>query len=103
MIGKRGRQEGLQKERDLDLKQFLDLVAIGTVADLVPLVGENRKLLRVGLEQLGETTRPGLVALKKIVNIKPPVSVFNVGFNLGPRINAAGRMENPASALNLLL
>ena len=102
-IVKRGRQEGLQKERDLDLKQFLDLVAIGTVADLVPLVGENRKLLRVGLEQLGETTRPGLVALKKIVNIKPPVSVFNVGFNLGPRINAAGRMENPATALNLLL
>ena len=102
-IVKRGRQEGLQKERDLDLKQFLDLVAIGTVADLVPLVGENRKLLRFGLEQLSETTRPGLVALKKIVNIKPPVSVFNVGFNLGPRINAAGRMENPASALNLLL
>ena len=102
-IVKRGRQEGLQKERDLDLKQFLDLVAIGTVADLVPLVGENRKLLRFGLEQLSETTRPGLVALKKIVNIKPPVSVFNVGFNLGPRINAAGRMENPATALNLLL
>ena len=102
-IVKRGRQEGLQKERDLDLKKFLDLVAIGTVADLVPLVGENRKLLRFGLEQLGESTRPGLVALKKIVNIKPPVSVFNVGFNLGPRINAAGRMENPATALNLLL
>ena len=102
-IVKRGRQEGLQKERDLDLKQFLDLVAIGTVADLVPLVGENRKLLRFGLEQLSETTRPGLVALKKIVNIKSPVSVFNVGFNLGPRINAAGRMENPATALNLLL
>ena len=102
-IVKRGRQEGLQKERDLDLKQFLDLVAIGTVADLVPLVSENRKLLRFGLEQLGETTRPGLVALKKIVNIKSPVSVFNVGFNLGPRINAAGRMENPATALNLLL
>ncbi|MDP6892684.1 MAG: single-stranded-DNA-specific exonuclease RecJ [Verrucomicrobiota bacterium] len=102
-IVKRGRQEGLQKERDLDLKQYLDLVAIGTVADLVPLVGENRKLLRFGLEQLSETSRPGLVALKKIVNIKPPVSVFNVGFNLGPRINAAGRMENPATALNLLL
>ena len=102
-IVKQGRQEGLQKERDLDLKQYLDLVAIGTIADLVPLVGENRKLLKFGLEQLSETTRPGLVALKKIVNIKPPVSVFNVGFNLGPRINAAGRMENPLAALNLLL
>ncbi len=102
-IVKKGRQEGLQKERDLDLKQYLDLVAIGTVTDLVPLVGENRKLLRFGLEQLSETTRPGLIALKKIVNITPPVSVFNVGFNLGPRINAAGRMENPAAALNLLL
>ena len=102
-IVKKGRQEGLQKERDLDLKQYLDLVAIGTVTDLVPLVGENRKLLRFGLEQLSETTRPGLIALKKIVNITPPVSVFNVGFNLGPRINAAGRMKNPAAALNLLL
>ena len=102
-IVKKGRQEGLQKERDLDLKQYLDLVAIGTVTDLVPLVGENRKLLRFGLEQLSKTTRPGLIALKKIVNITPPVSVFNVGFNLGPRINAAGRMENPAAALNLLL
>ena len=102
-IVKKGRQEGLQKERDLDLKQYLDLVAIGTVADLVPLVGENRKLLRFGLEQLSNTTRPGLVALKKITNIKSPVSVFNVGFNLGPRINAAGRMENPLAALNLLL
>ena len=102
-IVKRGRQEGLQKERDIDLKQYLDLVAIGTVADLVPLVGENRKLLRFGLEQLSETTRPGLVALKKIANINSPVSVFNVGFNLGPRINAAGRMENPATSLNLLL
>ena len=102
-IVKKGRQEGLQKERDLDLKQYLDLVAIGTVTDLVPLVGENRKLLRFGLDQLSETTRPGLIALKKIVNITPPVSVFNVGFNLGPRINAAGRMKNPAAALNLLL
>ena len=102
-IVKKGRQEGLQKERDLDLKQYLDLVAIGTVTDLVPLVGENRKLLRFGLDQLSETTRPGLIALKKIVNITPPVSVFNVGFNLGPRINAAGRMENPSAALNLLL
>jgi single-stranded-DNA-specific exonuclease len=102
-IVKKGRQEGLQKERDLDLKQYLDLVAIGTVADLVPLVGENRKLLRFGLEQLSKTTRPGLVALKKITNIKSTVSVFNVGFNLGPRINAAGRMENPLAALNLLL
>ena len=102
-IVKKGRQEGLQKERDLDLKQYLDLVAIGTVTDLVPLVGENRKLLRFGLDQLSVTTRPGLIALKKIVNITPPVSVFNVGFNLGPRINAAGRMENPAAALNLLL
>ena len=102
-IVKKGRQEGLQKERDLDMKQYLDLVAIGTVADLVPLVGENRKLLRFGLEQLSKTTRPGLVALKKSTNIKSPVSVFNVGFNLGPRINAAGRMENPLAALNLLL
>ena len=100
---KRGRQEGLQKERDLDLKQYLDLVALGTVADLVPLTGENRKLVRSGLEQLSETTRPGLLALKKVANVSTPVTVFNVGFHLGPRLNAAGRMDNPDAALNLLL
>ena len=100
---KRGRQEGLQKERDLDLKRYLDLVALGTVADLVPLTGENRKLVRSGLEQLSETTRPGLLALKKVANVSTPVTVFNVGFHLGPRLNAAGRMDNPDAALNLLL
>ena len=100
---KRGRQEGLQKERDLDLKQYLDLVALGTVADLVPLTGENRKLVHSGLEQLGETTRPGLIALKKVANVSKPVTVFNVGFHLGPRLNAAGRMDNPDAALNLLI
>jgi len=100
---KRGRQEGMQKERDLDLKEYLDLVALGTVADLVPLTGENRKLVRAGLEQLSETTRPGLVSLKKISNISGPVTVFNIGFHLGPRLNAAGRMDNPVASLNLLL
>ena len=100
---KRGRQEGLQKERDLDLKQYIDLVALGTVADLVPLTGENRKLVHSGLEQLGETTRPGLIALKKVANVSKPVTVFNVGFHLGPRLNAAGRMANPDAALNLLI
>ena len=100
---KRGRQEGLQKERDLDLKQYIDLVALGTVADLVPLTGENRKLVHSGLEQLGETTRPGLIALKRVANVSKPVTVFNVGFHLGPRLNAAGRMDNPDAALNLLI
>ena len=100
---KRGRQEGLQKERDLDLKKYTDLVALGTVADLVPLTGENRKLVHSGLEQLGETTRPGLIALKKVANVSKPVTVFNVGFHLGPRLNAAGRMDNPDAALNLLI
>jgi len=100
---KRGRQEGLQKERDIDLKQYLDFVALGTVADLVPLTGENRKLVRSGLEQLGETVRPGLVALKTVANVSKPVTVFNVSFHLGPRLNAAGRMDNPNASLKLLL
>ena len=69
----------------------------------VPLTGENRKLVRSGLEQLGETTRPGLVSLKKIANVSGPVTVFNIGFHLGPRLNAAGRMDNPDASLNLLL
>ena len=86
-----------------DLKSSLDLVALGTVADLVPLVDENRLLVRRGLEALATTPRVGLKALKKIAAVDGLVQTHHVGFRLGPRLNAAGRLDTAFTALNLLL
>ncbi|MBB5035500.1 single-stranded-DNA-specific exonuclease RecJ [Prosthecobacter vanneervenii] len=86
-----------------DLKETLDLVALGTVADLVPLIDENRLLVRRGLEALAQTTRHGLKALKQIAGVDGIVQTHHVGFRLGPRLNAAGRLDTAATALQLLL
>lgn len=86
-----------------DLKETLDLVALGTVADLVPLIDENRLLVRRGLEALAQTTRPGLKALKQIAGVEGLVQTHHVGYRLGPRLNAAGRLDTAATALQLLL
>ena len=86
-----------------DLKETLDLVALGTVADLVPLIDENRLLVRRGLEALAQTTRHGLTALKTIAGVEGLVQTHHVGFRLGPRLNAAGRLDTAATALQLLL
>ena len=100
---KRGRQTGLAGSLEFDLKPLLDLVALGTIADLVPLTGENRILASVGLERLDKTQRPGLVALKKVAESPAPVGTYEVGFQLAPRLNAAGRLETAAASLELLL
>lgn len=100
---KRGREEGLPAFTEFDLRPLLDLVALGTVADLVPLTGENRILVPAGLERLRKTRRPGLMALKKVAEVNGEVGTYEVGFQLGPRLNAAGRMENAESALRLIL
>ncbi len=89
--------------KEYDLKDTLDLVALGTVADLVPLVDENRLLVRRGLEALAQTTRHGLRALKQIAGVEGLVQTHHVGFRLGPRLNAAGRLDTAATALSLLL
>lgn len=86
-----------------DLKETLDLVALGTVADLVPLIDENRLLVRRGLEALAQTARHGLRALKQIAGVEGLVQTHHVGFRLGPRLNAAGRLDTAATALQLLL
>lgn len=88
---------------DFDLKETLDLVALGTVADLVPLVSENRLLVRRGLEALGQTQRLGLRALKQIAGVDDLVQTHHVSFRLGPRLNAAGRLDTASTALDLLL
>ena len=100
---KRGRETGLAGALDVDVRSYLDLVALGTVADLVPLIGENRVLVSIGLERLDQTQRPGLVALKEVAKVGQPMGSYEIGFQLAPRLNAAGRLENALEALELLL
>jgi single-stranded-DNA-specific exonuclease len=88
---------------NFDLKETLDLVALGTVADLVPLVSENRLLVRRGLEALAQTQRLGLRALKQLAGVDGLVQTHHVSFRLGPRLNAAGRLDTAATTLELLL
>ncbi|MBE0543762.1 MAG: single-stranded-DNA-specific exonuclease RecJ [Verrucomicrobia bacterium] len=99
---KQGRENGLPGALDFDLRPLLDLVALGTIADIVPLVGENRILVSAGLSRLQTTQRPGLVALKQVAQTPPEIGTYEVGFQLGPRLNAAGRLETAEEALHLL-
>ncbi|MFZ0825836.1 MAG: single-stranded-DNA-specific exonuclease RecJ [Verrucomicrobiia bacterium] len=100
---KRGRETGLSGATEYDVRPLLDLVALGTIADLVPLTGESRIFASAGLERLNTTTRPGLVALKQVAQCPPGLGVYEVGFQLAPRLNAAGRLETAGEALHLLL
>ena len=102
-IVKRGREKNLPGAAEFDLKPVLDLVALGTIADLVPLSGENRILAYAGLSQLNRTQRPGIVALKKAAQTAEKIGVYEVGFQLAPRLNAAGRLETAEESLHLLL
>jgi single-stranded-DNA-specific exonuclease len=88
-----------------NLKDALDLVALGTVADVVPLLGANRTLVRWGLGVLAKTQRPGLRALKRVAGVADGVAVTagQVGFRLAPRINAAGRLDDAGRGVRLLL
>lgn len=100
---KRAREAGWKSAVDFDLRPLLDFVALGTIADLVPLTGENRILVSAGLERLDSTTRLGVRALKEVAGIYGRVEVYEVGFQLAPRLNAAGRLETASDALKLLL
>ena len=87
------------------LKDYLDLVAMGTIADLVPLQGENRIFARHGLRVLAETRRPGLLALMQVSGLKSDQGLVptDISFRLGPRINASGRLADAALSVDLLL
>ncbi len=99
--------EALLRERNLPRNGFyntmLELVAIGTVADVMPIVGENRILVKYGLEQLHQTKRAGLKSLKQVAQIKRKPTPRDIGYAIGPRLNAAGRLEDARLALQLLL
>ena len=85
------------------LTDLLDLVALGTVADLAPLVGENRFLVRRGLRQMRQTTRQGLFSLAGVAELKlDKVNATDIGFRLGPRLNASGRLESALASYELL-
>ncbi len=88
---------------NFQLKELLDLVALATLCDLVPVVGENRILVRHGLKQMAVTRWPGLAALMAVAGVHTPVTGADAGFRLGPRINASGRLGNAWDSLQLLL
>lgn len=86
-----------------NLREYLDLVALGTVADIVPLVDENRIFVKYGLAELTSSRRIGVQALKEVAGVKGEVGCGAVGFRLAPRLNAAGRLEDAALGVELLL
>src|SRR5213594_4204220 len=86
-----------------DLKSKLDLVALGTVADIVPLRAENRVLVQRGSIEIGKTSRIGLRKLMQVAGVRPPILPEDIGYRLGPRLNAAGRLSTAEKSLRLLL
>ena len=90
-------------ERKLPLEALLRIACLGTVADVVPLVGENRIIASAGIKALDRVRSKGLRALIEVARIRPPFSAEDIGFRIGPRINAAGRLGRADPALELLL
>jgi single-stranded-DNA-specific exonuclease len=87
----------------IDLEDWLDLVAVGTVADIVPLTGENRSLVRAGLRKLRQCKRQGLFSLARLAEMKiEAATARDIGFVIGPRLNAAGRLDSALASFELL-
>ena len=98
------RQTGVFRERLPNLKRHLDLVALGTIADVTPIRGENRVIVHYGLQELTQTLKPGLQALRQVSSRQgKAANVGEVGFQLAPRLNASGRLGSAAQSLELLM
>jgi single-stranded-DNA-specific exonuclease len=103
-LRKRLREAGWFASRpEPNLREVLDLVALGTIADVVPLTGPNRVLVHFGLKELARGARIGVLALKSVAQLTGEVTAGDVGFKLGPRINAAGRLDDASVGVRLLL
>jgi single-stranded-DNA-specific exonuclease len=100
---KTGRENACAVSSSVDLKRYLDFVAVATVTDMVPLLGENRVLVRAGLQSLENSCWAGWNSLRKMAGIAGTVETWHAGFSFGPRINAAGRIGRADAALELLL
>ena len=97
------REKGRFRDRpEPDLKDYLDLVALGTVADRVPLLDQNRILVKSGMEIMAKTRWPGIRAMKDVAGVSSEISSDDLAFRLAPRLNAPGRMGNPHTALKIL-
>lgn len=96
------RQSGWEKARLPNLKKHLDLFALGTIADVAPLTGENHILCSHGLEVMAASLKPGMAALKSVAGADGDINARTVGFSLGPRLNAAGRLGKADVGLHLL-
>ncbi len=98
---------GREQKRDIlssvDLRDYLDIVAIGTIADMVPLRSENRIFAKHGLQRLEQTGWAGLRSLISLAGMQTPYSAYHVGFVIGPRLNAAGRLGTALTSLALML
>lgn len=90
------------KTAAVDPKSYLELACLGTICDMVPLIGVNRVIAKRGLEALSESTRPGLRALRNVIGIKGNVGCSHVSFGIGPRLNAAGRIVHGELVVELL-
>ncbi len=99
------RANGDALAQEIDLREYLDLVALGTIADLVPLRDENRILARNGLRALKNPSRLGLQALYEVAGLTlgSPIAPFDISFRLGPRINASGRLDDAQTPIEMLL
>lgn len=97
-----GLRQEIKEASNIDVREFLDLAAMGTICDMVELKGPNRTLAKRGLERISDTKRIGLKNLKALAGVRNPVGCYDVSFGLGPRINAAGRIVHGEMVIELL-